>query len=53
MSNKDATTKILGFEYQKMIALIKCLEAKKQYSCPFRMLWRYIRWKNINRNKTF
>ncbi|AOC95950.1 hypothetical protein BB050_02856 [Flavobacterium anhuiense] len=28
MSNTDASTKILGFEYQKMVALIKCLEAK-------------------------
>lgn len=28
MSNSDASTKILGFEYQKMVALIKCLEAK-------------------------
>lgn len=28
MSNIDASTKILGFEYQKMVALIKCLEAK-------------------------
>ncbi len=28
MSTTDATTKIIGFEYQKMIALLKCLEAK-------------------------
>jgi hypothetical protein len=28
MSKSDASTKILGFEYQKMVALIKCLEAK-------------------------
>ncbi|PJJ09248.1 hypothetical protein CLU83_2587 [Flavobacterium sp. 1] len=28
MSKADASTKILGFEYQKMVALIKCLEAK-------------------------
>ncbi|WP_163408210.1 hypothetical protein [Flavobacterium ajazii] len=28
MSNIDASTKILGFEYQKMVALIKCLDAK-------------------------
>lgn len=28
MSNKDASTKILGFKYQEMVALVKCLEAK-------------------------
>lgn len=28
MAKSDASTKILGFEYQKMVALIKCLEAK-------------------------
>lgn len=28
MSNKDASTKILGFKYQETVALIKCLEAK-------------------------
>lgn len=29
MSKTDATTKILGFEYQKLVALFKCLEAKE------------------------
>jgi hypothetical protein len=28
MASTNASTKILGFEYQKMVALIKCLEAK-------------------------
>lgn len=27
-NNKDASTKILGFKYQEMVALVKCLEAK-------------------------
>lgn len=27
-NNKDASTKILGFKYQEMVALVKCLDAK-------------------------
>lgn len=27
-NNQDASTKILGFKYQEMVALVKCLEAK-------------------------